>query len=305
MRFPLAVISPALLASFAGAAAAADPPPERIPVAKLARAPVVDGSLAEWQGQPWTSVRVKPAATAAERRKFGLDDADGNRVGTIDVQLKAGVFGDAIYFAVRWADDTADADYRPWEWNGERYVRSERFDDTFAIRFDWKGGFDRSMLVDANYEVDVWLWSAGRSNPSGYAEDMRHAVSTRESDEGKAAEYTLPHGRTIYIRKLRDEGTPPPYKYINAPAKFEGNRVPSVVPLAGISGSVADVRAVGVWSAGHWNVEFARKLDTSHGDDRSFAAGQRVIGQIAVSNRAEKENKSVSEPFVFEVPSAR
>lgn len=267
-----------------------------VPVQVLKAVPQVDGNLAEWSGK-WTKVRIGPALPKAERAKYGLDpNEDKNTVNSLDVQMMAGVAEGRLFLAVKYPDRRADDEYRGWEWRGDRYAEAKNLDDMFSVRFHMSGDFDRSMLSDKTYKVDVWIWSAARSNPSGVADDYTHVVSTRMIED--AAEYALPDGRTVYIKKERDAGAAP-YKTLPRPRENKGPLLPAF-ELRQPSGSAADVAAKGVWRGGYWQIEFARALVTGHSDDVAFNPGDKVLGQIAVFNSANAEHKSVSEPLLFD-----
>jgi hypothetical protein len=232
-----------------------------------------------------------------ERPKYGLDPGDDRNVtGSLTVQVKAAVARGRLYLAVKYPDASEDKEYRGWEWNGERYAEAKKLDDLFSVRFHLGGEYDRSMLSGREYQVDVWLWSAARTNPAGVAEDYSHAISTRGIED--AAEYVLPDGRTVYIKKTRDAGTAP-YKTLPRPKENRGARLPAF-ELQKPAGSVADVVAKGVWRAGEWQLEFGRALDTGNVDDVVFRPGGKVLGQLAVFNKANAEHKSVSEPLLFD-----
>lgn len=292
----------ASLVATPSAAPAAAPPPIVIAVQLVAETPVVDGDLGDWTADGWSRITVRPAVDPAERTKLGLESQDRNHTGVLEVQVKAVMTRTRFFLAVRWPDDTPDVDFRPWEWRGDRYTESTKRDDMFAVRFHLDGDYDRSMLSGRNYRVDVWVWSAGRSNATGHADDMIHAIGARPQDD--AAEYEVKGTGTVYIRKQRDAGTPG-YRNVRPANRFQGDRLPSVERLARPSGSAADVAAKGLWASGRWAVEFARDLDTTHADDVVFRPGTRLVGQIAVFNRGHAEHKSVSEPLVFEFPPLR
>lgn len=288
--------------ALAGGAAAQDKEPQVIRVMRLERAPVLDGDLGEWGTVGWQKVPLAPAVKSADRAKLGLSPQERNPPVELDVELKVGVAGGRIYFAARWPDDAADTDYRLWELRGGRYVEGSQRDDAFAVRFPMEGEFDRSMLSGKTYAVDVWLWTAGRSNRAGFAEDMTHRISTRMTE--KAAEYEVKGVGTVYIRKLRDAGTPV-YRNLRPPAQPAGERVVSIELNDKPDGSVADVAAKGRWSKNAWSLELARKLDTGNADDVVFRAGQKMLFQIAVFNRNADENKSVSEPLLLDLGALR
>jgi hypothetical protein len=275
----------------------ADAPPQVIAVQNLGSTPKVDGELGEWGSDGWIKIPVKPALPRDERAKYGLEPSgERNTTGKLEVEMKAGVAGGKLYIAVRYPDDAADAQYKDWVWRDNKYQRDIQLDDMFAVRFHLSGDYDRTMLSTKEYRVDVWLWSAARSNPTGFAEDMNHLITTKMQDS--AAEYQVKDGPVIYISKQRDEGAGP-YDVVSRPRENKGDKLVSFV-AATPSGSGADVAAKGVWKAGHWSLEFARALNTSRADDVVFKPGGKLLGQIAVFNRSAAENKSVSEPLLFD-----
>ncbi len=282
--------------------AAAAQAPQVVAVHALGAAPKMDGDLAEWGRDGWVKVPVKPALEREERAKFGLEPAgDRNVTGDLTVELKAGVAAGRFFLAVRYPDDAADIRHREWAWRGEKYQRENQYEDMFAVRFHMAGDFDRSMLTTRDYKVDVWLWSAARTNPSGVAEDSTHHVTTRMLES--VAEYEMKGGPVIYIAKRRDAGTAP-YEMLPRPREKKGERLVSFEP-AKATGSAADVAAKGAWKAGHWQLEFGRALATGHQDDVAFKPGDRLLGQIAVFNRGSAEHKSVSEPLQFDFSAVR
>lgn len=278
-------------------AAASDPAPQVVPVHALSNAPKVDGEIADWGTEGWIQVQVRPALDRKDRPKYGLEEVnDHNLTGSLVVQLKAGVSAGRFYLAVKYPDPNEDKEHQGWEWRGAKYMLARRYDDQFAVRFHLAGDFDRTMLSTKDYKVDVWLWNAGRTNPGGVAEDMVQAFTTRMTED--AAEYSLPGGKTVYIKKQRDAGTPP-VRNLPPPRENKGEKLPSFEPQKA-SGSAADVAAKGVWKAGHWSIEFARTMSTGFADDVAFKPGAKLLGQIAVFNRGQAEHKSVSEPLLFD-----
>lgn len=259
-----------------------------VPVIAANKAPTIDGSGADWADQPWIDVMIEPA----------MENDESNQVGTINVHLKARVVADRFYLLARWNDDAEDRRYKDWEWFGNAYRRGKRVDDMFAVRFDMEGDYDSCMITNKNYKVDVWLWSAGRSDQVGYAEDMWHLI-TQDLLEN-AAEYEGPNGKTVYIRKRSDEGDNlVSNRRIDRRTKTE-KRVQSIDFNENPSGSIADVKAKGVWSDGYWTLEMSRAMDTGHSDDRAFVSGEKLLGAVAVFDKVHSEHKSVSGDLLFD-----
>ncbi len=272
----------------AGVVAAGQAGPEqRIDVARLAFAPGIDGDLREWQALEPYRIAVAPA----------VEDDERNRTGAIEVELWVGRSETEIFVAARWPDSRADTDFRPWQWRGGKYRRSKQRDDMFALRFALSGEYNRSMIADADYVVDVWAWSAGRSNRVGSATDYRHRISLSMIEN--APEYETESGKTVYIDRIVDAGETG-YRTVKPGKSKTQSRVPSL-EFSAATGSAADVAAAGSWRDGRWALELRRALDTGHDDDVRFFPGQEIRGQIAVFNRVGGQHKSVSEPLLFSI----
>ena len=65
------------------------------------------------------------------------------------------------------------------------------------------------------------------------------------------------------------------------------------------TGSIADVKAKGVWRDGKWYLELARKLDTGHADDAVIPAAGEIEIAIAGFNGVSGKRHSVSETLVL------
>lgn len=266
---------------------------QTVPVVALEAAPVVDGQLGDWPDSAWIDVPIKPA----------VDKDDRNRTGEIVVRLATGVADGKIFIAARWSDDSANSDYKNWEWAGSKYRRGKDVEDMFVVRFDMEGDYDSCMLTDKEYQVDVWLWSAARTNPAGYANDMWQLITTKMME--RAAEYEGPDGKIVYIRKSADDGEPI-YTNTRPDRKtFAGDTLPGVEMTGAQSGSVADVRAQGVWADGHWQLEMSRDLSTGHADDVALDQVATKLGAIGAFNRAASEHKSVSGDLQFDFSALR
>lgn len=275
------------------AQAAPPPPPQTVSVVKLAKAPVVDGALEEWGTDGWITVAIHPA----------VDNDDKNRTGALEVKLKVGVADGKLHLAARWPDPKADIKNKPLEWkkSKNKYDRGKDRDDMFAVRFDMAGDYDFCMLSKQTYQVDLWQWSAGRSDQAGVAEDYQHHISQAPLEN--AAEYEIPGGGIVYIKKLRDEGNEV-YQNAKTPKEFQGDELPGVELTGNHSGSLVDVAAKGIWKEGFWNLELSRALNTGHADDRAFKTGDKVQGAIAVFNEGFAEHKSISYTLLFDFSNA-
>lgn len=276
----------AVLVSSFNAYATDSPPPQVIPVVALPSAPTIDGELTEWDAAAWQTVPITPA----------LKDDKKNRVGEATVALQMATYNDTIYSAVRWADPKPDTSYKPWRWADTSYRRGKEADDMFALRFEMGGDYDSCMLTHKEYEIDVWLWSAGRSNDSGYAEDMHHRISSKMIEN--AAEYKH-NGATVYIKKQRDAGVPIYHNVRINKRKFSQEKLDSIIAEPAPAGSVADVHAKGVWRDGFWQLEMSRSLDSGHSDDAMLKGITEIRGAIAVFDRNDSNHKSNSGTLLF------
>lgn len=287
--WPLLFWTPVALASDPAEA------PRVIRVVPLKAPPTLDGNLEEWNtlAEPgaWQSVEVFPA----------LKDDTLNETGDKGVMMMGGVHGDTIYFAFRWPDDSESVAYKSWRWQRNKYIRGKERDDMLAIRFHMDGDYDVCMLSDKTYRVDVWKWSAGRSNLVGLAEDMTHMISKTPVED--AAEYG--EGKdTIYIKKLKDNGEP--FFDNTHPSATKGEEfLPGVEMKPVIPSSLTDVAAKGAWVENHWSLELSRKLNTGHDDDMIFQPGQKVAGAIAIFNKGYAEHKSVNGNLLFDLTAIR
>lgn len=282
MKYPLAILVLCTVLTSPGHAALL------IQVPKLAVAPVIDGDSSEWSDSAWHEVSITPAKEGDKK----------NYTGEITVKIAAGHHEGALYLVARWPDKKADEEYLPWVWKGKKYRKGKQRDDMFALRFDMGGDFNECMIADADYKVDVWLWSAGRSNPAGYAEDMWHLITTQMQEN--AAEYESPSGKVVYIIKRRD-ASQPFYKSTRPNRKKnQGKKLPGIEQLPFPSGSVADIKAKGQWKDGYWTLELTRLMTTGNEDDVAIKVGDKIRAQIAVFNKGNSDHKSVSAIIEFE-----
>ena len=261
---------------------------QTIPVTVTDTKLTVDGNLGDWGQVGWQQIQIAPA----------IENDAKNFTGKMTVSLAARTLDGYIYLAARWPDKKANTTYKNWAWKGNRYRRGKELDDMFALRFEMNGDYDSCMLSQKDYGVDVWLWSAGRSNLSGYAEDLTHTISTNMIEN--AAEVEDKDGRIVYIKKYKDKGSPI-YKNSRPKRKvFAGKLIKGINPGTP-SGSMADVKAAGQWLDGHWILEMSRKLETSHADDIKLSKGKSIRGAIAVFNKSASEHKSNSGTLIFDL----
>ena len=107
--------------------------------------------------------------------------ADFNGGNPADLILKAAYDDTYLYVLASWKDNTYNASYGNWLYNGPKDPRSnqdtigwtsQRNDDNIIFAFEKSGG------------QDVWKWSLSTSEPIGYALDMQDAGIGWQFDEG-------------------------------------------------------------------------------------------------------------------------
>ena len=240
----------------------------------------VDGDPGEWAGVP--------------SHRIGLT----GRGGVDSVEMKFAIHGDTIYVLVAWADATESRLHKPYRWDEETlsYRRTNQLEDRFAISFPLSGEFSNNKLSGAEFTADVWHWKASRSDPAGIAHDKTWRVSRSEFPGAK--KFTGPDGQDIYLARPSDAGDRL-YRAVKHDTKHE-DVMPRYEVNLSPQGSVADVKAKGVWRDGRWYLEMARKLDTGHEDDTVIPAAGRILFAVAALNDVDNERHSVSETFVLQ-----
>jgi len=252
---------------------------QSIPVIDLKQMPQLDAEPNEWGGYggEWVALTPLTAVSRVEARQ---------------VLVKVGRYADQVLFYFEWQDTEADLVHKPFRWNAaeQRYARGEQREDRLAIQFQISGEYHSDWLATGGFVADMWHWKASRSNPLGLAHDKKTTLSRAKILRAYRTE--KPDGTPLYILRESDQGTP-----LYTTARY-GRRVEAQMPKYLLAsdprGSIADVRAKGVWRDGWWRLELLRKLDTGHGDDVVFVAGQAVAAGIAIFDQSENEDHVVS-----------
>jgi len=245
-------------------------------------APVVDGqpSEAAWQSAPPLSFEVLGAS------------------GKMTVTAAALWSPDRLWMLVRWPDKTRDDVHRPWVWSkGEKvYVAGREVEDALSLSFAREGRMGDCMLAGNESSMDLWTWRAGRTDPSGFAEDATLTLSFQKI--ARANSYKARNGRSVWVKEEPDAGSPPYQARIVG--AFAGDRIPRYISRTP-SGSMADVAANGSWRDGFWTVEFSRRLSTGDPADAAFAPGREIIFSVAVFNSREGVDHSTSKELTLKL----
>ncbi|MBO0614157.1 ethylbenzene dehydrogenase-related protein [Thiothrix fructosivorans] len=279
MRHPLRMASAFILCGALSLAQAETP---TIKIGTLKAAPQLDGAAEDWQDITATTLKLtyigKPELTKT-------------------VLLKAGIFGDEVFFYTTWEDSTQDILHKPsvWDEAQQKYVEGPQLEDRFALEFAMKGDYDANWFSGKEFTADMWNWKAARTNPIGISHDKITIISKQPMTESYKA--TLPDGSNLYINRPTDLGGEPyaTKRYF----KKQQDIMPKYAPLEKLPEGVDDIKAKGVWKDGYWHLEQRRKLNTGHEDDVRFTLGSTVKGAVAVFDHDGSQHHFTSDTLTF------
>jgi len=257
---------------------------EDIKLDNLPSAPTIDGNDADWVGITSTTIKLN-------------NNRPNGKANIKEVSVKSGVHGDSVYFLMQWNDSTQDEQHKPYVWDNAKgkYGKGKQREDRLAIQFAMTGDYDVNWLSGNLFTADIWHWKAARSNGLGLAQDKMTIITDQKMKKAYKGKAT--NGKTIYIRRKSDEGSKF-YKTARYTSK-EKDIMPKYVLASSATGSIADVKAKGVWDNGQWTLEFSRKLNTGNSDDVVFTAGQSVKGGIAIFDHSGDDDHSHSSNLNF------
>ena len=258
---------------------------QTIQMSELASAPVLDGAVSDWSSVAGTTVALKKTSPEG---KSGIES----------VLVKGGVHGDEVYLLLVWSDSSHDIQHKPFVWDAaaNKYANGEQKEDRIAIQFQMTGDYSTDWFSGNHFQADMWHWKAFRSNTLGLVHDKMTVISG--SKMKRAFSTTARNGKTIYIKRPSDLGDK--LYRTKRYSKNEGDVVPKYILAENAQGSIADIKAKGVWKDGQWTLELKRKLNTGHSDDRAFAKGESVMGGIAVFDHSGNDDHNYSEILTFQ-----
>jgi len=277
--------------AFAGPVSSAEPAPP-VPTLEaqgIERPIVLDGATDDWSGIS------------------GLEVPLSGQGGADSVELRAAIHNDRIYVLAIWDDPSEDKLHKPYKWNEatQSYERTEAMEDRFALSMAMSGEFTANKIGGSEFTADVWHWKADRSNSVGLAHDKSWRVS-RTPFEGSRA-FETGNGDVVFLERPSDAGDRL-YKPVRYYVKQD-----EIMPLYEVNGaargSIADVRAKGVWRDGRWYLELSRRLDTGHDDDAVIPASGTIPFAVAVfdgvsNNLVDGGMHSVSELVLLDTRAA-
>ncbi|ETX05656.1 MAG: hypothetical protein ETSY2_21675 [Candidatus Entotheonella gemina] len=187
------------------------------------------------------------------------------------ITLQAVHTAEQIFFRVTYPDAASSETHKSWGWDLRESIYKPMPDreDMFVFKWSLVGNNVHLGLNKAEpHRADIWFWKAHRTNSTGYADDKWQLVS--DDFQAKAKELTSPAHGSLFFRRVGDEG-------LSAYSEkqfyeYQGETLPKYYPRQP-QGSRADIRAKGVWEAGYWTIEWARKLQTGHKDDLVLIPG--------------------------------
>ncbi|MEH6649804.1 MAG: ethylbenzene dehydrogenase-related protein [Motiliproteus sp.] len=258
---------------------------QTVDVIQLSVPPTLDGQDLEWENHPGVRIQL---------HQNGADSV----VEATDILVKAGRFNDEVLFYLEWNDNIADEVHKPYIWSEQRgkYVRGPQREDRLAMQFEVSGAFDADWLSSPGFIADMWHWKAARSNPLGLAHDKKTTLSINKLL--RAARIASPEGQVVYVLRQDDAGSPL-YRSLRY-AQKEQPQMPKYELQPQSNGSIADVRARGLWKEGKWHLELLRKMNTGNDDDVVFIRGRAVKGAIAVFDRSENHDHKTSVTLNFQ-----
>ena len=255
--------------------------PQVIPVRELKAEPKLDGLVSDWEGVKEHTISVAGALP------------------TKVVYLKMGTYKSDVFLLVRWADTTEDLIHRPYVWDEKRgkYEQGDAKEDRLAIEFAISGDYTTQWDSGKEFKSDMWYWKSSRSNPLGFVHDKLNILSKESSKQ--AYRIKAKDGSLIYLSQPTDSGSKL-YHEVSRPEKKEQAVMPKYVLDENPTGSIADIKAKGVWRGNQWVVEMRRKLNTGNNDDVAFKKGAKVKGGVAIFDHSENEVHNISDTLIFQ-----
>ncbi len=243
----------------------------------------LDGQIDDWAGIAPVTVPLSEVGRAGG--------------GVSSVEIRTAVHGDMFYMLAVWDDPEESTLHKPYHWDeaSQSYKQTKIGEDRFMVSFSMDGPFTANKLDGSEFTADVWYWKSQRSNTAGLAHDKNWRVSPRPFEKGE--QFRGPDGNTVYLKRSSDSGDKL-YSSLKYDAK-QDEIMPRYKVNMAAQGSVADVKARGVWRDGRWYLELARRLDTGHADDAVIPAAGTIEISFAVANGTTGGDHSVSGKYVL------
>ena len=185
------------------------------------------------------------------------------------IKYKIYLYNSYIYLLVVFPSEKEKRKHRLWHWDPlkQLYLSGpEKEDELYVI---WSEFPQHARPDTFAKRADVWIWRAARTDPSGFADDYYLINDSLSS---------IPENGSVGLRQ--DNGKSCWFnRYF---AAFAGNELPRYDQRPP-EGSLADVKAKGIWNSGIWTIEFSRKINTGNIDDIDFARNPCLSVSFSVS----------------------
>jgi hypothetical protein len=255
-----------------------------------------------------------------------------------EISLKAMYTQDEVFIRLRWPDDEANRQHRPWVWDAEQesYRESAQVEDSVMLSFEAGCEWTPSLLGGYMYDFDAWQWMAARTDPLGQAVDLYGNVQDRGLSSIGFVEYPsrilkddwivkftenqevdlhadwneldrvymlMPVTETLYVKAVPDGGrlSPPVFEQLPAPdaTPQDGTQIyPQFSPLP-LEGGAGEVKAKGHWEDGYWTVEFRRDRLTPAEHIYDTIFNRTVQFSVHVFNGTERLDEVAESPRLF------
>jgi hypothetical protein len=258
---------------------------QTIRVHYLTSEPDLDGSSADWGSVNHVSVPLTPCFPNAK-----------SDVKSVDV--KVAVYKNDVYLFAEWDDSSYNIIHKPFIWyeKESRYIMGVQREDRFSIQFAIAGNYTTDWFSGKEFKADMWHWKSSRTNPIGLAQDKQTIISSQQMKRSYKTQAR--NGKTIYLFRPSDAGDKLYY------SKRYGIKEKDIMPKYFLydnpKGSIADVKAKGIWKKGKWFLEMRRKLDTGHDDDVVFLKGKKVAAGIGIFNHSKTDDHNISKVLMIQ-----
>jgi len=258
---------------------------EAIKMHRLKTPPVLDGNGADWKSIPFVIVSLSKTWPDA--------------ITVVDkLYIKGGTYANDVYLYLEWSDETKNILHKPWIWNKAkgRYVKGPQREDRLAIQYVMDGDYTTDWFSGKAFKADMWHWKAARTNPLGLMHDKMTIISRQKII--RAAKHKSRSGKYIYIARPSDKG-----RKIYKARRYHSYQQDLMLKYElqqNAQGSVADVKAVGIWHNGKWHIEIKRQRNTGHDDDVVFPKQGKLVGGIAIFNGSDDDDHAISKILTFE-----
>lgn len=174
-----------------------------------------------------------------------------------------------MYLLVVFPSDKEKRKHRPWQWDPLKQIYlsgPEKEDELYVL---WTE-FPLDAIPGTSAEkADIWIWRAARTDPAGFADDyyfINESLSSKP--DNRFADLRQDNGESCWFNSYF--------------AAFAGNELPRYGQRLP-EGSLADVKAKGIWNSGIWTVAFSRKINTGNPDDIDFGGTPRLSISFSLS----------------------